>query len=130
MSENYEAIREQSQVSEGDRVRVTVEGVVMASAPHASAVHGGVLIRTDQGSYHEIFLAAAFYDASINAVKLIEEPELAPGQTWRGGDARFVVIGNDSEGYVLHHVTTGRGYSPNEFFSRYRNNNELLQEPV
>lgn len=135
MSQDYETIRDQLDVKRGDRIRVTVEGTVKSVDGNNPGVTydpmwGGVVIQTDSGSLHELYLATASVDPDVNAVKRIEDPEIAPGQTWRGGDARFVTIGNESDGYVFHHVTTGQSHRPNEFFSRYRHNYELLQEPV
>lgn len=134
MTEDYVKVTHTDQVSVGDIVRATVEGRVLATYenpgtdPSAAPTRGGIVIRDSAGSRHEVFPDSI--NNNVNVIRFIEDPRLAPGQMWRGGDARFVAIGNDIEGYVLHHTSTGIGYRPNEFFTRYRDNNELIQEPV
>lgn len=129
---DYVKVTHTDQVSVGDVVRGTVEGRVVATYedPGADSVtmptHNGVVLRDDKGYHHEVFPDSP--SRNVNIVKLVEDPEVRPGQMWRGGDALFVTIGTDDEGFVLHDIRTGVGYRPNEFFTRYRHNYSLAQE--
>lgn len=134
MSENYETIQHQRDVSVGDRVRITVEGTVQSvdgydESPTYAAMWGGVVVQTDDGSNHEIYLENVSHVDGINAVKLAPEPELAPGQLWRGGDFHFVVVG-ETNPVLVDVKDMDHWYRKTEFFTHFKNRNELLQEPA
>lgn len=122
MSENYETIHNQDELSIGDRVRVTIEGTVEDVLKDE-----GTRILDDSGYRHEVFHGP--YSRNTNMVRLVREPELAPGQLWRGGDFHFVVVG-ETNPVLVDVKDIDHWYRKTEFFDHFKNRNELLQEPV
>lgn len=97
----------------GDRVRITVEGIVTeAEGPHYS----GAVITDDLGFFHEIYVDE--HEPSVEVEKILPEPY--NGQLWKVKTSISHSIYAVVEGRFVN-VDTGEAYARNEFFTRNKN---------